>query len=267
MITHTHNHEDDYEKLLPTNNNEIKMVDWWFVVVLVLLFYLFVFVLIVLRLTYVTDDSVTKQNIDRSKLKSGDIISVSYRSRLASIIKFFTGSLWTHSALVLKVGDDVNVVEVLRMHCDKTDTDKNGVIIRSLDEFLEYNESKIVAIRQYQGTNFPVARVMKIVELSNKVEVDLNLVNWLKTLVKRDFKHPLKRKILPPHASIVDTNEQEVKLKKRYYCSEYIAFILQESGVIKKRFIPDGYKPWELLYGRIDFNKEHIYSKKFFIVN
>ena len=75
----------------------------------------------------------------------------------------------------------------------------------------------------------------------------MNSVSWLKTLIKRRY------------------TDEDYGSRTKYYCSEYITHVLQEADVVRKDYHPDGYKPWELLYGDMPFMKPHEYGRYFLI--
>jgi len=117
--------------------------------------------------------------------------------------------------------------------------DKSGVLFTPVSEFIEWNSDRLVGYRPYLGKTFPTRQLEREVEVSKSAVPDMNLINWLKTLIKRQH-YP--------------------RVKSEYYCSEYICYLLQQIGVLRSTYLADGYKPWELLYGVLDLMPMHTYG-------
>ena len=111
--------------------------------------------------------------------------------------------------------------------------------MRTLDEWMDWNNEYIVALRKYNGKNkFPKKKLQRLLNELSDVEVDISLVSWLKSTVRRRY--------------------QEYE-KNYYYCSEFIAYMMQRIGMMKKIITPSSYKPWELLYDNLRLNSGYSY--------
>lgn len=171
-------------------------------------------------------------HIAYNSVSSGDILTVSYNSMRGKAVKIFTGSMWTHTGLVLEVSGEKYVVEVAYYRGDENGVGRaNGVVLKPLRGWFNWNESRVLGWRPYRGSSFPVAGILRTIDKDTRrgVEPDLNTINWLKTLVKRAHR------------------DETYGERDRYFCSEYITHLMQEHGVIAKEYYPSGYKPWELL--------------------
>lgn len=179
-------------------------------------------------------------------MSTGDILTVSYNSLRGQMVKIFTGSVWTHTGLVVESDGHKFVVEVATYRGDVS-----GVVVKPLEDWFNWNQSRLLGWRPYRGGkhNFPHQEILDIIKRDSKRDIkpDMNTANWLKTLVKR--RH----------------NDEDYKDRTKYYCSEYITHLLQETRVIRKDYLPDGYKPWELLYGDMPFMGLHTYGQYYMI--
>ncbi len=212
----------------------------------ILVAFLIIFLAVIVQLSQPLDmhDRFVGSHRAYNSVSSGDILTVSYNSMRGKAVKVFTGSMWTHTGLVLKVGGEKYVCEVAYYR-----NGPNGVVLKPLKDWFTWNESRVLGWRPYRGNSFPVKGILETIEkdVDRGVVPDLNTVNWLKTLVKR--KHRDKR----------------YDKRERYFCSEYITHLMQEHGVVRKDYYPSGYKPWELLYGDMPFNEDHEYGSYFMI--
>lgn len=69
----------------------------------------------------------------------------------------------------------------------------------------------------------------------------MNVATWLRTMYRAEYRPP------PTDGS--------------YYCTEYIGMLLQESGVISKRYNPGSFQPWEMVRGNFGELASHLYRK------
>ena len=178
-------------------------------------------------------------------MQTGDILTVSYNNLSGKLVRVFTGSVWTHSGLVVESDGYKFVVEVAIYRGDV-----RGVVVKPLEDWFNWNKSRLLGWRPYRGKNaFPHQKVLDIIkkDTAREINPDMNSVSWLKTLVKR--RH----------------NDENYGDRTKYYCSEYIIHLLQSVGVVRKDYLPDGYKPWELLYGDMPYIHPHEYGRYYLI--
>ena len=214
--------------------------------VLVALFIVFIAVVLSLSQPMDMNDSYVTPEVAYANIRPGDILTVSYNSIRGKLVKIFTGSMWTHSGLVVETDGHLFVVEVANYK-----NDVSGVVIKPLEDWFDWNSSRLLGWRPYCGRRFPLEKVLRTVQYDAERDIkpDMNVVNWLKTLVKRKY------------------SDLHYGDRSKYYCSEYITHLLQESGVVRKEYHPDGYKPWELLYGDMPFSTGHNYGSYYLIGN
>lgn len=208
------------------------------IVICSIIFIVFIFV----RLETIRDHRFKKHNKRRFMgcAKTGDILTVAYSSKRAKLVNVFTGSVWAHSALVIKAKNrKPYVVEVMQYSKDET-----GLIATKLKKWMRRNKHYTLAYRPYQGIGFNMEKIKECIAMNEKAKMDMFVVNWLKTMYK------------VPFGTLTKT-----KHKKRYYCSEFVAHLLQETQVLHKKYKPAGYKPWELLYGKLPLLDKHYYGE------
>lgn len=222
-------------------------------VLVALLVFLFI---IVFRLSSRPDLARRKMHYSKAVkvLKSGDLLAVSYNAKSGRLVKFFTGSVWTHCGLVVedKSATESNGEKCLRVIevADYRQEGLRGVVAKPLEEWFAHNRDRMVAMRPYLGRNFPTEPILQRMthDRERGVQPDFNHFRWLKTLVKRQHCDP------------------EYRSRDKYYCSEYVTHLLQEHGILRRDYYPDGYKPWELLYGDLPLLEQHYYGDAITIV-
>ena len=213
-----------------------KLIHWPTFFITVLLTSLFMFVFIALRLKIGLDCSFEYKKLKKlkKKAKTGDLLVVAYGSKRAKLVKVFTGSMWTHCAVVVKLQNEIRVMEVA--HYAKGES---GIILKSLDDWMEKNSNCLIGYRSYSGPPISEKVVKTFIYKNCDIQVDLNVVSWLKSMYKVKYS-------------------KENKAKK--YCSEFIVSFLQDSNLLAKKYKPAGYKPWELLYGNLPMKSNHSYQ-------
>jgi hypothetical protein len=182
-----------------------------------------------------------KLNKIKKKAKTGDLLVVAYGSKRAKLVKVFTGSMWTHCAVVVKFKNDLRVMEVA--HYAKG---QSGIILKTLDSWMEKNSNCLIGYREYCGPEIHEDDVKRYICSNSDIKVDLNVVSWLKSMYKTKYR-------------------EEIKSKK--YCSEFVVSFLQESSVMRKKYKPAGYKPWELLYGSLPLTDKCRYEEPLLLMD
>lgn len=177
--------------------------------------------------------------------QSGDILAVSYNSKSGRLVKVFIGSIWTHCGLVLlkenKEGEsEPFVLEIAHYRNEGL----YGAVLKPLEEWVEHNMKRHMAVRRYTGRDFPTEEILSRAKRDQirGVKPDFNPGHWMKTMVKRDY------------------GDEDYAKHEKYYCSEYITHLMQEFGVIEQDYYPDGYQPRDLLYGAIPLLASHAYD-------
>ncbi len=244
-----------------TGSSRLTSAEWKTVWtgVMIVLFLVFAFVLA--RLTKNSDvdlETVTKRKKGKraprkpltfqefvEQAKSGDIVAVSYNSTSGKMVKVFVGSVWTHCGLVLeRKNEDGSLEKVILEIANYRAEGLKGAVIKPLSEWVYHNRTRLMAMRGYESASFPTEKVFRRVhrDQMRSIKPDFNPGNWLKTMFKRKY------------------GDEDYSTHEKYYCSEYITLMMQEFGVIKRDYYPDGYKPWELLYGDLPLLGEHKYG-------
>lgn len=202
-----------------------SLIHWptFFITVFITTLFLILFISVRLKIGLDCDmKKISKKSIKR-KCKSGDLLVVAYGSKRAKLVKVFTGSMWTHCSVIIRDRDEINVMEVARYSINES-----GIVISTFDAWMERNKNCIIGYRSYEGKVITKEAITKFVNNRQDVKVDMNVVHWLRSMYK--------------------TNYKTVK-KRNFYCSEFITYFLQEMHIVKRKYHPAGYKPWELLYG------------------
>jgi hypothetical protein len=210
----------------------------FFITVACCLILLFIFVSLRLKLPLDCEFKRKSSKKILRECRTGDIIAVAYGSKRAKLVKVFTGSMWAHSAVIVRANDneieDAYVLEVARYS-----REERGIMVTKFDEWLDKNESNLVAISRYKGASPDQAKVKSFLKEHNYLKEEMFVAKWLAAMVKTRYY------------------DNGIQNKKKVFCSELVTHFLQSIGIMRKKYNPHGYKPWELLYG-----KKHLTNPK-----
>ncbi len=196
------------------------MINWCNVFIIVLFLVILTIIFIISRL-YICSVPPINTTLDRCKLKTGDILLVPYDSIYGSLVKIFRGCCWTHGSLIYKKDDEVYVIEIARYEC-KNKTYK-GLLMLPLKKWLKFNKGRVIGHVQYKDQSSNQEIFEKTFEKYKHIKVNLNTRYWMNTLVKWNYR-------------------QEPD-KDTYFCTEFLAKFLQETGMISKKYLPCSYSP------------------------
>lgn len=197
-------------------------VQWDVVLVtIILMFLLFVFSAFVRLET--KEIPISAAPVKQETIDNGSLVIVSYKSNLGKIVKYFTGSRFTHVTLCVTIQGEKTIVEMGRYD------NKKGLCMWPLEEFLEKNSEREIVVRHYTG-KFPVDKLQRVLEELGDVEFESRLITWLKAITSRAW-----------------TRQTYTK----FYCSQLIAYLLQEVGILEKLYLPECYQPRFFTYDDI----------------
>lgn len=168
--------------------------------------------------------------------RTGDCLFVSYRSIRGKLVKVFTGSMWSHMGMIYKKSNGTSVV----IEACYYDPSEHGVLQTPLHEWLIFNRKRTLAWLPKMGPAIPDSEVERVFEGVKDGEMDTFVLNWLKAVVNRKYH--------PEH-------------KTEFYCSELIATLCQELGVIKKELMPSSYSPKSFMLRRIPCCNGHEFDE------
>ena len=167
----------------------------------------------------------------RDNLKTGDIVLFSGMGRISDLIKFFSGSKWSHIGLVVK-SDDIDMVllwestSLNSVNDIESGTAKNGVQLVALSERIAKYDGEI-SVRHFQS------------------EITQDMRNALKQFRKESKNKPYEKSRLELAFSLIDVgwftnNEEDFS---SMFCSELVAEALEKMGIMNgdlpaNEFIP-----------------------------
>jgi preprotein translocase subunit YajC len=223
----------------------------------ILLIILILFIFILFQIYRFSDKKLKKYPLSKylKNLCTGDLLLVSYHSVHGKIVKVFTSSQWTHVGIILKIEKSYDcvfdegyyVAEVARYN-----RNTKGVIIKPLLEWLNWNDGRKIGLRklcQIYDAEIGKERNKKLFDIimsTKNLEENMNILSWSQALIKKKYKE---------------------STYKSFFCSQYVSYCLQQAGIIKKKWNPENYQPWEFLYGNIHTLYPYYYNKGVVIYN
>lgn len=222
----------------------------------ILLLVLLIFFFIVYQLNRYDDCNFKTISLKKTKckFKTGDLLGVSYTTVHGKLVKICTGSMWTHLGMVVCIDQQKYVIEIARYN-----STNRGVIIKPLEEWLDWNDGRTLAWRQFdlKKHKFPEEELRQLIKKTKHSSENMNVLTWIKTLYRSD--HP---------DNIYSNKDMRNRRndKHSYFCTEYICYLLQEIGVMEKDYSPNSYQPWEFVYGKLNTSYGYRYKSPMLLV-
>lgn len=166
----------------------------------------------------------TTLNSIREELSTGDLIFVNYNSKYGKLIRTCIGSIWSHVAVVLAQNGTSYIVEVFNYSGDGPE----GLCVTPLQEWIGLNIGRVCGYKKYTGDAISSTQLADILKDYNGVKVDMDLLNWISC-----FRH-------------IPNKQLRSSVKSHYFCSEFIALLLQRLQVLPKTLDPSTYSPHTL---------------------
>lgn len=183
---------------------------------------------------YITMDDVLQ------RARTFDLVAVSYRALSCTLVKMFTKSHWSHVGLVYRTSaTEIAVIEALRLHETKTNSLKTEILVTPWSTWLKRNAPfPMLYVPQRHTVHGSVRKtetlVTEVVKCQKQnVRVNMSLFDWTKTL-----KYTKRT---------VQTDESD-SLKTEFFCTEFIAHLLQVTGTVPGYKHCANYTPVELLF-------------------
>jgi hypothetical protein len=178
---------------------------------------------------------LTPQSTVLTRLRTGDLLAVSYNSIRGKLVRIFTGSMWTHIGMVYRTPESICVIEMARY------PHRSGIIKTPIDYWLDWNEDRVLAWKPYTGPEIPSQDIERIYEAIHPGDVDMFMGSWLRAMIKQPYRPQIG--------------------KKKFYCSELVSHFLQELGILERIYLPSGYPPKELLFGQPALRPGYTYAE------
>lgn len=207
-------------------------VNWWIVALTVIIGLCIISTIIWYRLHVTQPPLVTTkiENIDK-QFKTGDLLVVNYRSKHGRLIRVTTGAFWSHIGLVIVLNNEIFIIEI-------TDYDEKykGLCMIPLNDWLDINSGRYCGYCPI-NKNIESNQIKELLDRYSDVTLDMDLFNWAQTLSWKDNRY---------------------LEKESYFCSEFIAMILQELRLLSLEKDPACYSPQKLL-GLKDYGKTRVF--------
>ena len=206
-----------------------------------------IFLFIIFRITFATND-ITKGFVDVEDLKTGDILFVEYNNSLGNLMRVWSGSKWTHIAMIFKdKNGDKYVMETANyprpLYKDLYIKHK-GVLFLTLNNWIKYNQRRNIAVLKLNTPeDFDRSVFLNEFEKVHDKKLDTFNIKWFRLLYKKSY------------------TSKDAILKENITCYELIVYLLQESGVSKKNYTPDSYFPTDLIKNKLILNKGFFFDK------
>lgn len=176
------------------------------------------------------NNSSSTKVIKPEQFKTGDLLFVKYNNSLGTLMKIWSGSPWTHVAMIyVAPNSKIFVLETANYAKSK------GVLFLPYNEWLKLNRKCEVGIIQLKAPDEFDRDILlsEFEKLTNK-KLDTFNINWVRLLSKKPYK--------------------SISSRENITCYELIVHLLQETNIAKKIHSPSSYFPKNIIEGDLKLN-------------
>lgn len=176
------------------------------------------------------NDPTQDKTLNHKQLNTGDLLFVKYTNSLGHFMKFWSGSPWTHVAMVyVDSNRKVYVMETANYRHHK------GVLFLPYEKWLKLNKNCVIGVKQLIApVEFDRNILLTEFEKLTMKKLDTFNISWVRLLTKKPYK---------------SLDEQQ-----NITCYELVVNLLQESGIAKKEFSPSSFFPKNLIDNDLELN-------------
>ncbi len=183
---------------------------------------------------------IINNNINNMNFNTGDMISVSYSHCFGSFVSAWSASVVSHPGIIYKK-DDGSIYIVEAAFYNK---EYRHVVMVPLVKWLKFNKRHEIFYSKYSGPKISDNKMEQTFEKFKKYKLEKFNVGWIRLLKKTEY---------------IELN------KPRYVCYEITIGMLQDLGIVKKKYAVNSYWPKHITYGELDYEDGIKYSSPLYI--
>jgi len=202
----------------------------FYICVIIIVLFLLIILIASLRVAGANDYPDTLENIDIYTLKTGDILTVSYRNIFGNFVTSWFNSVWSHSSLVYI---DPDTKQIFLIECANYDKYYTKTIFKiPISTWIRFNRKSDIVLTRINKELDP----HKLNDVFNKhasyMKLDSFSYKWYRLLYQQPYFE---------------------QTREKFTCYEMIIVVLQDVGVIKKLYACSSYNPSNIVKGELDF--------------
>jgi hypothetical protein len=211
-------------------------------IIIAIIIVLIILLIVAIKGVIPNDYPKLNTSLDTANLRTGDILSVSYKNPFGVFVSFWSNGVWSHPGFIYKRSDtEIFVIEAAH-YKRKGKKRWKGVFVIPLAEWLDFNKDQTIAITKMTGPKISNDEVEKAFSKISAYKLQKFTSSWIRLLKKEPYD-PAKLK----------TNQ--------YVCYEILILLLQELGIVKKLYGPAAQWPSDIAWGRLDCEDEYKYGE------
>lgn len=186
------------------------------------------------RISACSDLPKVMYDIDFDSINTGDILGVGYTHPFGWFVKAWSGSTWSHTGIAWRDPDDGQLYVLEAATYSKT---YQGVMKIPIVNWIRFNRKSHIGISKLRGKTLdPIVLINAFEKRSKYLKLEPYNLSWYRLLYKTPY-YDQKR--------------------ESYTCYEIVITILQDVGVIRKKYTCSSYFPCDIMEGRIDLSKDY----------
>lgn len=175
------------------------------------------------------------EDLDLTKLKTGDIIGVGYTHPFGWFVKAWSGSTWSHTGIIW---EDPITNEMFVLEAATYSKEYSGVIKIPIVNWIRFNRKSHIGVARLKGRTVDPNHLIIAFENRQRI-VELESYNWRW------------------HRLLYTTPFYE-ETRTKYTCYEIVINTLQDVGVIKKLHTSSSYFPYRIMSGDVPMTNGYV---------
>jgi hypothetical protein len=203
----------------------------WAIFFLVVIF-LAIIVITTFNLLMANDFPTKIETLNPNNFKTGDILTVGYRHGMGWFVTFWSKSVWSHTGTVWI---DTKTKEVFVLEAANYGGDWNGVIKIPFTLWIKINKCSDICINRIQTDSHSHVDSKALHSAFEQIKgnkLEAFNINWYRLLLKTKWY-------------------EETKPEART-CYELSIKILQNAGIVQKKYMGSSYFPKDFVWGKLD---------------
>jgi len=246
------------------DNDFLELDFWWDIFKKILIIFLVLGFLVIIKCLIPSDYPKNKEKLNYENLKTGDILTCCYKSPIGYFISFWSNSVYSHTGIVYRRQSDNKLfvveganynyelkkkkkkkLDLLNLDFTLNDNEEENIIYNNffmipIELWFKKNRKHILTLTQYQGPKISDEQIEKAFSTVKDKKLDYLTPEWRRLLRKEKYS---------PHD------------RERYVCYEMTVHMLQEMGIVKKKYLPSAYWSKHIAEGKLDYEDGYKYSK------
>jgi hypothetical protein len=187
-----------------------------------------------LRVAGTNDYPDKTEELNAYNLKSGTVIGVGYNHAFGAFVTSFFQTVWSHCGIIWK---EPETGQIYVLEAANYDSQYKGVFKIPLSTWIRFNRNSHIGLARINKEVDSNKLIEAFNERASYMELDSFSYKWYRLLYKQSY---------------FEDNE-----RVKHTCYEIVTTVLQDVGVVAKKYACSSYNPSNIMEGEYDFDNDY----------